>query len=73
MWLLKSRRYALVHVRTQSGTLGGMCTYTHTAPEPAHTVCDSIVTHNNGHLLGNAHGTQHSNIWTVNCALLSYV
>ena len=29
MWLLKCRRYALVHVCTQSGTLGGMCTHTH--------------------------------------------
>ena len=32
MWLLKCGTYALVHVCTQSGTLGGMCTYTHTAP-----------------------------------------
>lgn len=39
MWLLKCRRYALVHVCTQSGALGGMCTHTHTAPEPAHTGC----------------------------------
>lgn len=57
MWLLKCRRYALVHVCTQSGTLGGMCTRTHTAPEPAHTVCDSIVSHS-GHLLVTWHSAQ---------------